>query len=77
MKKWNPRYVAYARSNGMTPEAMLKHDKAKGIFMIEFSIWIQRKWTEYVRAKGFKFSHWKYVKSEEDHAAFDVFIGCV
>lgn len=53
-KQWNPRYVEYARANGMTPEAMLEHDREAwpGGQMCGFILWIGEKWAEFKRLHG-------------------------
>ena len=41
--EWNPRYVAYAKINGKTPEEMLEVDTVAfpGGKMCGFTLWIQ------------------------------------
>jgi len=39
---WNPRYVAYARAHGMTPQGMLAHDMSRPSKMVPFMVWIHR-----------------------------------
>lgn len=45
----NPRYVAYAKSHGKTPQEMLEFDKQKysGGCMAGFIIWIHRRCSEF------------------------------
>jgi hypothetical protein len=47
---WNPRYVSYAKSFGNTPAAQLAQDRTvyPGGIMTGFTLWIQRRWTEWV-----------------------------
>jgi hypothetical protein len=42
MAEWNPRFVAYAKAHGQTPEGMLQNDKEKfpGGCMAGFMLWI-------------------------------------
>jgi hypothetical protein len=49
IKKWNPRFVAYAKSNGNTPEQQLIKDDKKfpGGKMIGFMNWISEKKSEF------------------------------
>ena len=61
---WNPRYVAYAKSKGNSPEKQLEEDKE---YMAEFMIWINSKWDEWHKAIGKR----KEFHTLEDHAAFD------
>ncbi len=74
MKEWNPRYVAYAASNGLTPEAQMEHDTEEfpGGKMAGFILWMSRKWQEWRKANGRK---WWDPTSDEDQAAFDASIG--
>ncbi len=46
MKTWNPRFVAYARSQGRDPEAQLAHDEETypGGIMCGFMLFISEKW---------------------------------
>ena len=39
--KWNPRYLAYCKAHGRTPEAMMAHDDEqwKGGRMCGFLLW--------------------------------------
>lgn len=49
MKKWNPRFVHYAREHNRTPEQMLLHDKKRfpGGSMCGFMLWINERWNEF------------------------------
>lgn len=46
--KWNPRYLAYCRAHGKTPEAMLLHDQEQfpGGCMCGFILWHSAKLNE-------------------------------
>lgn len=68
-KRWNPRYVAYARHHRRTPECMLRWDKERfpGACMMGFILWINRKWHEWYEVNGLSRNH---IKSEEDHKNF-------
>jgi hypothetical protein len=51
---WNPRYAAYARAHGRTPEAQLEHDHetdAPG-YMAPFMSWLEAKWAEWRKLRG-------------------------
>lgn len=43
MAHWNPRYVAYARQHGRTPEAQMEFDREEypGGCMVGFMLWVQ------------------------------------
>lgn len=45
---WNPRYVAYAKSHGMTPRQRVYADKREG-GMWRFMAWIGARINEYKR----------------------------
>ena len=49
---WNPRYVAYAASQGRTPDDQLAHDRAEkpGAHMVPFILWIGARWADYRHA---------------------------
>lgn len=74
-RDWNPRFLAYATSRGMTPEAALEHDREAypGGVMCGFVLWINDRWKEWRRARGVPSLS---VLGESDHADFDKFIGC-
>lgn len=50
MTLWNPRFLAYAQSRGMTPEAVLSADRIAfpGGRMAGFIVWNMRRITEYL-----------------------------
>lgn len=72
MAKYQPRYIAYAAANNMTPSAMLSHDKDrfKGGCMAGFMIWITEKSREYQDASPESFIG----KSLINHEGFTDFI---
>lgn len=49
MSTLNPRYVAYCKSQGRTPDDQLKHDEEKypGGSMTGFILWTNEKWNEF------------------------------
>lgn len=49
LPRWNPRYVAYARAHGRTPEDQLAHDKREypGGWMGGFMVWMNQRWAEW------------------------------
>lgn len=71
--QWNPRYVAYAKSKGNSPDEQLAKDTDEfpGGCMVSFSIWIRSKWAEWHKAIG---EH-KEIHTKADHAAFDKWLG--
>lgn len=52
--RWNPRYVAYASSEGLTPKEILAKDKERwpGGHMAGFMSWVRRHWEMWDRAQG-------------------------
>lgn len=78
--KWNPRYAAYARAHGRTPEAMLEHDRGAwpGGRMTGFMCWIAdrwRAWWERRRTRpGAGRSLDVHVKDDADHVDFDAML---
>lgn len=72
-KKWNPRYMAYARSHGRGPEDQRDHDRKAhpGGAAAGYIIWIGQRWREWEQIQG-RTPH--SPKTEADHAAFDVWL---
>ena len=71
MKKWNPRFLNYCRvSGGLDPDATIVRDKEEypGGCMCGFTIWIQRKWQQWLKLKGYCFD---FPCSDRDHEEFD------
>lgn len=70
------RYRAYCRAHSSTPEEMLEQDKQRfhGGHMAGFIAWINQRWTAWGRRRGIA-NHVNYIKSDDDHADFDRFIG--
>jgi hypothetical protein len=52
MKRWNPRYLAYCKAHGKTPEQMLAHDEDAwpGGVMCGFILWMSQKLREFSKA---------------------------
>ena len=73
---YNRRYLAYATAHGRDPEAMLAHDEQAwpGGKMAGFMLWISERWQAWARERGIVSLN-NHVKSDEDHADFDRFIG--
>ncbi len=68
---FNPRYAAYAKAHGNTPEAQLAHDERlyPGAKMMPYMQWIQDRWRAWDIARGHQRDH---VRDNEEHRAFDV-----
>lgn len=68
---WNPRFVAYAKSNGLTPEQQLAKDRSRypGGCMAGFITWIQDKARKFVK-QHHEFSIGPYVSNHEEFTKF-------
>lgn len=80
MKRWNPRYVAYAKAHDRTPDAQLTHDREvwPGGCMAGFMLWISEQWQRWHDDRGLRRTasgHNDHVLSDADHASFDQMIG--
>ena len=69
---YNPRYVAYARSHGHTPDAMLETDNREwpGGCMTGFMLWLGARWTDFEKLKAAKVrsyerSYWRVIHETE------------
>lgn len=73
--EYNPRYLAYCRHNGRSPEDQLAHDRERwpGGCMFGFVLWIGHRWNEWHAAS--RLVRYVAVLGPEDHASFDRFIG--
>jgi len=67
---YQPRYVAYARAHGRTPDEQLAHDVERwpGGCMTGYICWIGERWQEWRQEKGLSLD---YQPSRADHADFD------
>lgn len=69
-RPFQPRYVAYAKMHGKTPEDMLILDQKRGGIGAWFSPWIRNRWAEFDRLTNRRYriggGH-----TEDGHAAFD------
>lgn len=72
MNLWNPRYVAFAASNGLTPEAQLDADRAAypGGCMVPFMAWISERKAAFRKAVPMAMMGDAIV----DHDAFTLFL---
>lgn len=68
---WNPRYVAYAMSNGRTPAQQLAHDEGKPGSMVGFICWIN---AEIGRARCEIPEAFTPLGSLIDHDSFDAWL---
>jgi hypothetical protein len=74
IKAWNPRFLAYCRSQGESdPDAMIALDTQRfpGGCMTGFSHWVLGKWREFDKMKGYGMFH---VRTDQDHTEFDVWL---
>lgn len=80
-KRWNPRFVAYARATGEPdPDRALARDgdAYPGGKMTGFILWIRERWTAWYLANGRvpdRPSCPAPMLSQADHESFDRFIG--
>ncbi len=66
---YQPRYIAYARAHGKSPEEMLEADGARfpGGKMAGFMIWIGQQWAQWYKETGYPKDH---PLGMHEHAAF-------
>jgi len=67
---WNIRYSLYCLSNGHSEEEQLEIDRGEwpGGCMCGYIIWINGKWSEFRKNKGYKVDRFM---SGSDHKEFD------
>mgnify|MGYP001583008765 CR=1 FL=1 len=71
---WNPRFVAYAKSQGCAdPDAVLDLDRERypGGCMTGFTLRIPEQWAAWRKLKGYRGDR---IMSDQDHAEFDVWL---
>ncbi len=75
MKKWNPRFLAYCKSVGGSPEQVLARDREKypGGHMAGFMLWIRDAWRRWASEVGEK-EEWGGAWSSRQHEAFDAWL---
>ena len=73
---WNPRYVAYAKQAGRTPEETLQDDAERfpGGKMAGFIAWISKRWAEWDRQRPAKFAPNGEYRSDEEHTEFTAWL---
>ena len=56
IQKWNPRFIAYAKAHGHTPQEQLDHDDIawSGGKMVGFMLWIRDAWIAWPKTTGEK-----------------------
>lgn len=67
----NPRFVAYARSLGKTPEEALQRDAAGIACMSGYIWWIGERWVEWRKLRGYSANR---PPDNIDHKHFDVWL---
>lgn len=74
-KRWNPRYLAYAKAHGKDgdPEGMLEWDAGRfpGGRMCGFQVWMGERWNEWRALKNYDRN---YPLGADDHAEFDTWL---
>lgn len=70
VREWNPRYVAFAKTQGHTPAEQLEIDRAKLGRMVDFMLWIQAQASAWKKANG-----GRALVGDEAQASFDRFLG--
>lgn len=76
-KKWQFRYVQYARAHGHTPPKMLAQDKVKfpGGCMGGYILWITSRWRDFGRSLGFEDREFQRLSiSGQMHDQFDLWL---
>jgi hypothetical protein len=73
---WNPRYVAYAKAHGRTPEEMRAHDENAwpGGRMCGFMLWNSARWREWKKANGVPASADAHLYVRDAHAKYDAWL---
>lgn len=81
-KKWNPRWVAWLKSRGETPETFTKdedglvvdpHDGKKRPAALVYILWMQNAWQLWAIERGFR-SHEEALMAGMTHAEFDAWL---
>ena len=69
---WNPRFVAYSRAHGLSPEGMLARDDEQwpGGRMAGFMLWLRTQWRDWADTQG----GMPAVLYPAHHAAFDAWL---
>lgn len=65
--RYQPRWIAYAKSLGKTPEELGGGPVVNAAFMA----WISQQWGAWAKATGRD----RHIHTQDDHASFDAFIG--
>lgn len=72
-KEYQIRYVIYAAYHSRTPDEQMLYDKEKsngGAIMMEFSLWIQKKWKQYAKVADVNLDY----LLPNDHENFNVWL---
>lgn len=73
-RKWNPYYVAHARSKGLTPEALLNDGRPNTVRNAEFIGWIHHQWTVWAREGGFRNADEARLRTRDAAAVFGAWL---
>lgn len=66
-QKFQPRYVAYAKTNDREPDEQLEHDRVAfpGGCMAGYIVWINGRWAAWDEKNGYKRGHIRLVNEHE------------
>lgn len=70
---WNPRYLAYATAQGLSPKDCLARDTElwPGGKMTGYLLWIHRQWRDWDEKNKHPAEH---IRDSEEHRAFDAWL---
>lgn len=73
VERYNPRYIAYASAQGLSPKAAMIRDADlwPGGKMAGYILWIHHQWATWDAKMKHKSNH---IRSVEEHRAFDAWL---